>query len=86
MTEKEVTIDDIKIRIEQDIKMYKIESVNWHKKMLNRSDPAIHFGLSEKEIGTPRDVALTAITSAEFTARYEILKSLHDEFFKETEA
>ncbi|MDB4342185.1 hypothetical protein N9998_00405 [Nitrosopumilus sp.] len=85
MTEKEVTIDDIKIRIEHDLKMYKIESVNWHKKMLNRSDTAIHLGLSEKEIGTPRDVAKTAITSAEFTARYEILKSLHDEFFKETD-
>ena len=86
MTEKEVTIDDIKIRIEHDLKIYKIDSDNWHKKMLDRSDTSIWLGLKEREIGTPRDVALTAITSAEYTARYEILKSLHDEFFKETEA
>jgi len=83
MTEKEVTIDDIKIRIEHDLKIYKIDSDNWHKKMLDRSDPVIYL---HGQTDTPRDVAKTAITSAEFTARYEILKRLHDEFFKETEA
>ena len=43
----------------------------------------LNLGFKEREIGTPRDVAQTAITSAEYTARYEVLKSLHDEFFKE---
>ena len=83
MTEKEVTIDDIKIRIEHDLKMWKEHSANWHKKMLNRSDPAIYL---HGQTDTPRGVALTAITSAEYTASYKVLKRLHDEFFKETEA
>ena len=71
-----VTVNDIVIRLEHDVRMYAKDVVNWDKKMLNRSDTSIHF---PNQSDTPRDVAQTAITTAEYIARYEYVKRLYDD-------
>lgn len=77
-----VTVNDIVIRLEHDIRMYANDVVNWDKKMLNRSDPAIHL---TNQSDTPRGVAQTAITTAEYIARYEYVKRLYDDIMMDIE-
>ena len=77
-----VTVNDIVIRLEHDIRMYANDVVNWDKKMLNRSDTSIHF---PNQSDTPRDVAKTAITTAEYIARYEYVKRLYDDIMMDIE-
>ena len=77
-----VTVNDIKIRLEHDMRMYAKDMNNWNKKMLNRSDPAIHL---HEDTDTPRGVAQTAITAAEYIARYEYVQRLYDDIMMDIE-
>ena len=77
-----VTVNDIVIRLEHDVRMYAKDVVNWDKKMLNRSDPAIYLA---NQSDTPRGVAQTAITTAEYIARYEYVKRLYDDIIMDIE-
>ena len=77
-----VTVNDIVIRLEHDIRMYANDVVNWDKKMLNRSDTSIYL---QNQSDTPRDVAQTAITTAEYIARYEYVKRLYDDIIMDIE-
>ena len=77
-----VTVNDIKIRLEHDMRMYAKDMNNWNKKMLNRSDTSIYL---QNQSDTPRDVAQTAITTAEYIARYEYVKRLYDDIIMDIE-
>jgi len=77
-----VTVNDIVIRLEHDVRMYAKDMNNWNKKMLNRSDTSIYL---QNQSDTPRDVAQTAITTAEYIARYEYVKRLYDDIMMDIE-
>jgi len=77
-----VTVNDIVIRLEHDVRMYAKDMNNWNKKMLNRSDTSIYL---QNQSDTPRGVAQTAITAAEYIARYEYVQKLYDDIMMDIE-